>query len=55
MVCFDVAHHLDRALKRSVNRQGQFSKRTLNKSNISKMAKESFALWNRQHPDNPVD
>jgi hypothetical protein len=52
---FDVAHRLDRGLKRALNRKGDFNGRIRNKRNIGKTADEIYALWNREHPDDPVD
>jgi hypothetical protein len=49
----DVAHRLDRRLKRALN-SGSFSGRIRNKKNIGKTAAEVIALWNAEHPDDPV-
>lgn len=49
----DVAHRLDRRLKRALN-NGSFSGRIRNKKNIGKSAAEVIALWNAEHPDDPV-
>ena len=49
----DVAHHLDRELKRALN-NGSFSGRIRNKKNIGKTAAEVIAPWNAEHPDDPV-
>ena len=49
----DVAHRLDRDLKRALN-NGSFSGRIRNKKNIGKTAAEVIALWNAEHPDDPV-
>ena len=51
---FDVAHRLDRRLKRALTIKRAFSGRIRNKKNIGKTANEIFALWNREHPDEPV-
>ena len=49
----DVAYRLDRELKRALN-NGSFSGRIRNKKNIGKTAAEVIALWNAEHPDDPV-
>jgi hypothetical protein len=49
----DAAHRLDRRLKRGLN-NGSFSGKIRNKRNIGKSAAEVFAMWNAEHPDNPV-
>lgn len=49
----DVAHRLDRNLKRALN-AGSFSGRIRNKKNIGMTAAEVIALWNAEHPDDPV-
>ncbi len=51
---FDVAHRLDRELKRALN-AGNFSGRILNKKHIGKSSDEIVALWNSEHPDDPVE
>jgi len=49
----DVAHRLDRRLKRALN-NNSFGGRIRNKKNIGKSAAEVIALWNAEHPDDPV-
>ena len=49
----DVAHRLDRRLKRQLN-NSSFNGRIRNKKNIGKSAAEVIALWNAEHPDDPV-
>jgi hypothetical protein len=49
----DVAHRLDRRLKRQLNNHS-FNGRIRNKKNIGKSAAEVIALWNAEHPDDPV-
>jgi len=51
---FDVAHRLDRNLKRALN-DGSFSGKIQNKKNIGKTSAEILALWNSEHPDDPVE
>jgi hypothetical protein len=49
----DVAHRLDRRLKRALN-NGSFSGRIRNRKYIGRTAAEVIALWNAEHPDDPV-
>jgi hypothetical protein len=52
---FDVAHRLDRRLKRALNIKGRFRGRMRNKKNIGKTADEIYSLWNREHPEEPIE
>lgn len=52
---FDVAHRLDRRLKKELNVPKVFRGRILNKKNIGMTADEVYARWNREHPDDPVE
>lgn len=49
----DVAHRLDKNLKRALN-NGSFQGNIHNKKNISKSTAEVIALWNIEHPEDPV-
>jgi len=49
----DVAHRLDRRLKRELNNRS-FSGPIRNKRHIGKSAAEVIALWNAEHPDDLV-
>ncbi len=49
----DAAHRLDRNLKRALN-NGSFRGKIRNKKNIGKTVEEVIALWNAEHPDDPV-
>lgn len=51
---FDVAYRLDRSLKKALNVPGNFRGRLRNKKNIGKQAGEIFALWDQEHPEDPV-
>ena len=51
---FDVAHRLDRELKRALN-GGAFRGKIRNKRNIGKTSAQVVALWNIEHPDDPVE
>lgn len=48
---FDVAHRLDRGLKRALNIKGRFRGRIRNKKNIGKTADEIYSLWNHEYPE----
>lgn len=49
----DAAHRLDRRLKRQLN-NGSFSGKIRNKKNIGKTVEQVVAMWNAEHPDDPV-
>ena len=49
----DVAHRLDKNLKRELN-NGSFTGKIRNRKNIGKSVNEVIALWNAEHPDDPV-
>jgi hypothetical protein len=51
---FDVAHRLDRRLKKELNTSKAFRGRIRNKKNIGMTAEEVYARWNREHPEDPV-
>jgi nucleoid DNA-binding protein len=51
---FDVAHRLDRRLKKALNIKGEFDGRIRNKKNIGMTAEEVYARWNREHTEDPV-
>lgn len=49
-----VSHRLDRYVQRKLNAPNAFSGRIDNKRNIGKSPDELVALWNVEHPDDPV-
>ncbi len=51
---FDVGYRLDRRVKKALNVKGIFEGRIRNKKNIGKSAAEVFALWDQEHPEDPV-
>jgi nucleoid DNA-binding protein len=51
---FDVAHRLDRQLKKALNIKRAFRGRIRNKKNIGMSADEVYARWNSEHIENPV-
>ena len=52
---FDVAHRLDRQLKKELNSFKAFRGRIRNKKNIGMTSEEVYARWNREHPEDPVE
>jgi hypothetical protein len=50
---FDVAHRLDRRLKKALN-AGNFSGKVTNRKHIGKTSGQVIALWNAEHPEDPV-
>lgn len=52
---FDVAHRLDRRLKKELNTSKALRGRIRNKKNIGMTAEEVYARWNREHPEDPVE
>jgi hypothetical protein len=50
---FDVQHRLDPRLKGLLNEEG-FAARIANRRHAGKTADELVALWNEEHPDDPV-
>ena len=51
---FGVGHRADKALKNAINAPGSFTGDIENRANIGKTAGELVALWNEEHPDDPV-
>ncbi|RME69472.1 MAG: hypothetical protein D6784_18400 [Chloroflexi bacterium] len=51
---FNVQHRLDRDVQDGLNTPGTFTGTILNRENIGKTADELVAIWNQQHPDDPV-
>ena len=51
---FDVAHRLDKRLKRALN-NANFDGTIINKQHIGKTSDEVIALWNAEHPEDPVE
>jgi hypothetical protein len=51
---FDVQHRLDPAIKDGLNAPGTFTGVITNRQHIGKTADELVALWNAEHPDDPV-
>ena len=50
----DVKYLADSALKNRLNDAGAFTGNIKNRENIGKTADELVALWNEQHPEDPV-
>ena len=51
---FRIGHRADITLKRRLNVPGEFSGEIENVENIGKTADQLVALWNEEHPDDPV-
>jgi hypothetical protein len=51
---FKVGHRADVALKRGLNTPGEFQGEIENRENIGKSSDEIIAMWNEDHPDDPV-
>ena len=51
---FDVSHRLDKAIRNGLNTPGAFSGKIENRANIGKSADDLVALWNEEHPADPV-
>jgi nucleoid DNA-binding protein len=51
---FDVSHRLDRAIKNALNAPGAFGGEIVNRENVGQTADDLVALWNADHPDDPV-
>jgi hypothetical protein len=49
----DVQHRLDWGLRRELNNR-KFDGKIINRNNIGKTADELVALWNEEHPEDPV-
>jgi hypothetical protein len=51
---FKVGHRADVALKKGLNAPGEFRGEIENRENIGKTGDELVAMWNEEHPDDPV-
>lgn len=51
---FKVGHRADMALKRGLNTPDEFRGVIKNRENIGKTSDEIVAMWNEDHPDDPV-
>jgi hypothetical protein len=51
---FSVWHRLDRSIFNQLNISGFFTGIVLNRENIGKAVEELIAMWNADHPDDPV-
>lgn len=49
-----VSHRADMALKNALNAQGSFQGDIVNRENIGKTSDDLVAMWNADHPDDPV-
>jgi nucleoid DNA-binding protein len=51
---FDVQYRMDSFLKNALNVEGIFTGTIINRENIGKTSDELVALWNTDHPEDPV-
>lgn len=51
---FGVGHRADTALKRALNVPGEFRGDIKHREHIGKTSDDLVALWNAEHPDDPV-
>ncbi len=49
-----VGHRADMEIKRRLNAPGDFKGEILNREYVGKTGGELVALWNKEHPDDPV-
>ena len=52
---FKVGHRADVALKKGLNAPGEFRGDIENSENIGKTGDDLVAMWNEDHPDDPVE
>ncbi len=52
---FGVGHRADKEIKNSLNTPGEFRGEIENRANIGKTSDELVAMWNEEHPDDPVE
>ncbi|MCP5052273.1 MAG: hypothetical protein GY940_34210, partial [bacterium] len=50
-----VSHRPDNWLKKKINEKRKFSATILNRKMIGKSSDDLIELWNREHPDDPVE
>ena len=50
----DIHVRVDKRILRALNAEGAFRGHIINKENIGKSSEELTALWNAEHPDDPV-
>jgi hypothetical protein len=49
-----VGHRADIAIKRALNVPGEFDGDIENRENVGKTSDDLIAMWNEDHPDDPV-
>ena len=52
---FGVGHRADKALKNQLNTPGAFRGEIVNREHIGKTTDELVALWDADHPDDPIE
>ncbi len=51
----EVKVRVDKRVLRALNAEGAFRGRIINKENIGKSRQDLVALWNAEHPDDPIE
>ncbi len=51
---FAVSHRTDKEISNALNAPGAFRGEIANRENIGKTSDDLVALWNKDHPDDPV-
>ena len=51
----NVSLRMDPSIRRQLNRPGAFRGEVLNRASIGRTKEELVALWNEEHPDDPVE
>jgi hypothetical protein len=54
-MAFETYFHLDRQFKHKLNEPRSFVGTVVNRSRISKTAAERVGIWNKLHPEDPVE
>ncbi len=50
----NVEHRLDRGIKEALNESRRFAGSIENREHVGKSVEELVALWNAEHPDDPI-
>ena len=51
---YKMSHRVDKALTRVMNMEGAFKGDIINRDSIGKTVQDLIAVWNEEHPDDPV-
>jgi len=52
---FDISHRLDKDIRDALNAPGAFAGDIVYRQNIGKTSYEFVAMWNADHPDDPIE